>query len=141
MGGQLYSFQCQLTDAAAKSNLSLPNIAAIVSGHFHSWQLVQFQQPRPAQLVAGNSGTQLATPRDGAPNGIFRAAGRSLLGANVSYSETVGEFGWTQLEVSSDAVSVMTAYFLADDAFKPHNPEIHRTLVPGTLQVNQTWMQ
>lgn len=93
--------------------------------------------------MAGNSGTQLATPRDGAPNGIFRAVGRPLLGANVSYSETVGEFGWTQLEVSSDGPgnAVMTTYFLADDAFEPQKPQIHRTLVPVALQVDQTWMQ
>lgn len=72
--GQLYTLECQLTDALAKSNVSLPEMAAVVSGHFHSWELLQFGPARPAQLVAGNSGTQLATPRDGSPDGIFRAA-------------------------------------------------------------------
>lgn len=144
-GGQLYSFQCQLTDALAKSAVSLPNIAAVVSGHFHAWQLVEFQEAggsmRPAQLVVGNSGTQLATPRDGSPNGIRRAQGRPLLGINISYSQTVGEFGWSQLDVSDGTQnSKMSAFFLADEKFDS-NPEIHRTLVPGTLQVDQTWME
>ena len=135
-GGQLLSFQCQLTDAMAKTNLSLPNIAAVVSGHFHAFEVLEFQK-RPAQLVVGNSGTQLATPRDGSPNGIFRAVGRPLLGESISYSEAVGEFGWAILETQSDHVS-MSAFFLGDEEFKPH-PEIQRTFTPSALQVDQLW--
>mmetsp|Transcript_17274 Transcript_17274/g.38244 ORF Transcript_17274/g.38244 Transcript_17274/m.38244 type:complete len:605 (-) Transcript_17274:4-1818(-) len=137
-GGQLYSFQCQLSDTLAKSAISLPNVAAVVSGHFHGWQLVEFQETRPAQLVVGNSGTQLATPRDGSPNGIFRAHGRPLLGQNISHSPTVGEFGWSLLDVSGETNPKMSAFFLADEDFES-TPEIHRTLVRRTLQLNETW--
>ena len=138
-GGQLVAFQCQLTDAMAKSKVSLPNVAAVVSGHFHAFELLEFQK-RPSQLVVGNSGTQLATPRDGSPNGIFRAVGRPLLGESISYSESVGEFGWAVLETESDNVDNvrMSAFFLGDEDFKPH-PAIQRILVPGTLQVDQLW--
>jgi hypothetical protein len=66
-------------------------VGMILSGHIHLFEVVSFEKGRPVQLVAGNSGTDLAAPIQNSLNGSLAA------GQPVTASENSHEFGYTLL--------------------------------------------
>jgi len=95
---QLYSFQCELANTMNLANITIDNVPAIVSGHVHYFQLVQYQEGT-AQIAVGNSGTQLKTPYNGEPLGLEQVAGTgaTVLGDEVVNSPSVGQWGYAVL--------------------------------------------
>jgi hypothetical protein len=69
-------------------------ISLIVSGHVHMFQLLSFDRDRPPQLVAGDSGADLAAPFPASVTGM------KMSGASVVASESEREFGYTLLSKS-----------------------------------------
>jgi len=118
----LLAFQCELANAVALANISVPDVAAVVSGHVHYFQVAQFQTG-VSQIALGNGGTQLKTPLDGQPIGLDLVAGRQItvLDDLVVNSPTVGEWGYGVLEAdraSAAAPPRLTAKFLGDGGFR-----------------------
>lgn len=118
----LLAFQCELTNVVALANISVPDVAAVVSGHVHYFQLAQYQHG-VSQVALGNGGTQLKTPLDGQPIGLDLVAGKQItvLDDLVVSSPTVGEWGYGILEangVSAAAAPRLTAKFLSDGGFQ-----------------------
>lgn len=113
---QLYAFQCELVNAVANASIVVEDVPAIVSGHVHYFQLVQYET-RTAQIAFGNSGTQLKTPLNGQPIGLDLVAGKGItvLGEEVQNSPTVGQFGYGVLAAgAARSAPTMTAKFLSD---------------------------
>ena len=71
------------------------DLAAVISGHIHLGQVLQFEATSgyPLQIVVGNSGTAL----DKGVNGVFTG---EVLGATglVEHAINVAEFGWLSIE-------------------------------------------
>jgi hypothetical protein len=65
-------------------------LALVLSGHIHAFELVQFASGRPAQIVAGNSGTALDANLPASLDGV-RIAGAEAAGL------TRAEFGFVAL--------------------------------------------
>jgi hypothetical protein len=84
----------EVTEAWEKSPPK--GIDLIVSGHTHLFELLSFDRGRPAQLVAGDGGTEMALPLPA------RIAGLKLRGATLLSGENVHEFGYTALTRTGD---------------------------------------
>ncbi|CAE8654219.1 unnamed protein product [Polarella glacialis] len=136
---KLYSFQCQLPNALRLANISLPDVPAIVSGHFHAFQVVESKQ-RPSQIVLGNGGTQLATPWNGQPLGIGQAGdiGITVLGDEIIDSTTIGEWGYGFIRIAS--TPILIAKFLQDTLFQG-TADVAVSLSPRTLSVPVGFMR
>lgn len=120
-GSKLHSFQCELANVLSITGDEVTNMAAIVSGHFHNFQLMQYKH-FPAQLVFGNGGTQLATPLNGEPSDLQRVSelGIRVLGDEIVNSPIIGQFGYGILQVQDNitAPPTMTARFLSNRHFR-----------------------
>jgi len=139
----LTSFDCELATSIYLSNISISGVLGVVSGHFHAFEIVEFDGPTgfPTTIVIGNSGTQLATPRQGQPFGIERVNGkRTVLGELVSNAQTIGEFGFGIINVPSDdtAIATNTAKFLSDEAFQGHT-DVMTELLPKALHASESF--
>jgi hypothetical protein len=66
-------------------------IDLILSGHIHLFEFVGLDAGHPAQLVAGDGGTDMAVPVQTPANGTV------VRGASVTTSETLHEWGYTLL--------------------------------------------
>ena len=82
-----------LADAWAKAQPHGINL--VVSGHVHMFALLSFNGDRPPQLVAGDSGADLAAPA-GAVTGL------NMTGASVVAGESQRQFGFSVLSRSKD---------------------------------------
>lgn len=71
-----------------------PNVAAVIAGHNHLLEVVDFASPHPAQIVAGNGGTRLDAPLP-VP---FPAAATTAPGAVVAQMLASPRFGFLVLE-------------------------------------------
>ena len=77
---------------AAWENAKPAGIRMALAGHVHLFELLIFDQDRPPQIVAGDGGTDLASP--------IRASvdGSRIQGAQVVMSGSQHEYGYTVLE-------------------------------------------
>jgi hypothetical protein len=66
-------------------------IQFVLSGHTHLFELLTLSEGRPAQLVAGDGGTQLANPLP------MKLEGIQVEGAAIAGGESVHDFGFTLL--------------------------------------------
>jgi len=85
-------FRDNPTLQAASFNEVPSGVEAVLSGHIHIFELLGFVEPRPPQVVVGNSGTELdpavTTPLEGLEIG----------NARVAVGETRDAFGFITLE-------------------------------------------
>jgi hypothetical protein len=71
-----------------------PNVAALISGHVHLFEVVSFTTPQPVQLVSGNGGDWIDTPLP-----LPLAAGTTPFpGAVVSGIVATNRFGFMTME-------------------------------------------
>jgi len=92
-GGPSVPLVTSLADAWTEAQPHGINL--VVSGHVHMFALLSFNANRPPQLVAGDSGADLAAPA-GAVNGL------NMTGASVVASESQRQFGFSILTQSKD---------------------------------------
>ena len=78
--------------AAAWDQVHPRGVRMIMSGHIHLFEFLAFDRNRPAQLVAGTGGTNLALKVK--PN----LAGESVFGVAVNTGNSGHEFGYTELD-------------------------------------------
>lgn len=86
-------------EAASESQLPA-SVEMVLSGHVHLFEALSFDQPRPPQLVIGNSGTELD------PAVTTPLAGLEIAGATVAVGETRDSFGFAVLEARDDGWSM-----------------------------------
>jgi len=75
---------------AAWDRASPKGIELVLSGHIHIFELLSFPGSRPAQLVAGDGGTNLAVPIQGSIDGL------SVQGVRIGAGQTQSQFGYTR---------------------------------------------
>jgi hypothetical protein len=78
--------------AAAWDQVRPEGIRMIMSGHIHLFEFLAFDRNRPAQLVAGTGGTNLALRIK--PN----LEGETVFGAAVNTGNSDHDFGYTELD-------------------------------------------
>ena len=74
------------------SDNALPDVALVLSGHIHLFELLDFGGERPSQVVVGNSGTALDPPITSS------LEGRAIAGATVQWGLALDRFGFVTLE-------------------------------------------
>jgi len=81
-------------DTLAPTVLFPSNVAALISGHVHLFEIVSFATPQPPQLVAGNGGDWIDTPLP-----LPLAAGMTPFpGAAVASIVATNRFGFMTIE-------------------------------------------
>lgn len=145
-GSYLQNFDCELAVSAALSNVSIDDIFAVVSGHLHAHQHVAFGDfGFPTQLIFGNGGTQLATPRNGAAFGTELASGRNILGTDISSAETIGEFGFGVIQVGQDFTRAgVSPKYLKDtlgSTSRHHRRRRTMRLMPKRFRITKTYSE
>jgi hypothetical protein len=81
--------------AAAWEKTKPTGIQLVLSGHIHLFELLSFDHGRPAQVVAGDGGTDLAMPIRTSVNGSL------VHGASIVTAGSQHEFGYTLLTKGS----------------------------------------
>jgi hypothetical protein len=81
-------------NALAPTALFPPNVAAVLSGHVHLFEIVGFSTPQPPQLVSGNGGDLADTPLP-LP---LPAGATPFPGAAVSSIVATNRFGFATME-------------------------------------------
>ena len=96
--------------AAAWDRAAPKGIELVVSGHYHLFELLGFDQNRPPQLIAGDGGTTLDLSSSNA-----NRDGVAIHGARVVANEKENVFGYTLLTKSVGGWNLL----LQDPAGKP----------------------
>ena len=93
------------TLAAAANGLIPPNVELMISGHHHIFQVLQYAQDLPVQIVAGHGGDYLNTGTSTNP------AGWVINGMTVKAGlHKVGKFGFAMLESQGGGEWRLTNY-------------------------------
>ena len=80
--------------AAAGQSLG-GGIKMVLSGHIHFFEALEWTPDRPAQVVVGNSGDNLAAPSQ-------TLAGTNVAGATVTRGTSLPGFGFSTMELNAD---------------------------------------
>jgi predicted phosphodiesterase len=102
MGGNLTLIEASRLNAQKDSALIPPSVELMLSGHIHTFEAINFNQPVPPQIVAGNGGDALyVTPRN--------LRGTQFLGhsgVTVADGLSVGGFGFLLMTKAADGWTI-----------------------------------
>jgi predicted phosphodiesterase len=102
MGGNLTLIEASRLNAQKGAALIPPSVELMLSGHIHTFEAINFNQPLPPQIVAGNGGDALyVTPRN--------LRGTQFIGhsgVTVADGLSVGGFGFLLMTKAADGWTI-----------------------------------
>ena len=102
MGGNLTLMEASSLNARKGAPLIPPSVELMLSGHIHTFEAINFNQPVPPQIVAGNGGDALyVTPRNLRGTQVH---GQS--GVTVADGLSVGGFGFLLMTKAADGWTI-----------------------------------